>query len=241
MKKTGNIGGDAFAACWNERLFPKKNLTSLSSPIIYDVQGNLIRTVANRKNMAYLEKRIKELKNLEGHEKKLAIQRLEKAIDSNFVGDNYYNSVRKNLVTFLKHIGTIDSEGELTDYGFKLYHLGLSNGPNSKLFRDYFTRAILLNGHHLDIIFDLDRLFNKYKGVLTFQEIRSKLESIYEVKGMIKRNPKRQAKSKSKVNFLKYEVILWNSLGLKLPSNGKPKVCFNWQKITEVCSLPPLN
>ncbi len=181
-----------------------------------------------------------KINKLEGIVRQKAIEKLRRDANASIIGDNSYNSWKKNYVTFLKHIGTIDSEGNLTEIGLKLYHLGVSNGSQSKLFRDYFTKTILLDGHHLDIIFDLDRLCNKYKGKDDFSEIKRKLLSIYENKGMIKRNPNRKVRSTSKVSFLKYEEILWKSLDLKLESGGKPKVHFNWEKITEVCSLPLL-
>ena len=71
-------------------------------------------------------------------------------------------------------------------------------------------------------------------------EIRNIMLDDYETRGMIKRNPNRKAADESKVEFLKYEFILWNSLGLLVETNGKPEISFNWKKITEVCSLPDL-
>jgi hypothetical protein len=70
--------------------------------------------------------------------------------------------------------------------------------------------------------------------------IRDAMLEDYETRGMVKRNRKRQATSESKVEFLKYEFILWNSLGLTVKTNGIPNISFNWKKITEICSLSPL-
>lgn len=240
LKKTKLINEDAFVYCWNKYLFPKENLHTLESTEIYDIQGNPIRTLSSIKKQHFFEKRMKKINQLEGLNREKAILKLKKDADPSFIGDNSYNSWRKNYITFLKHIGMIDSEGNLTEIGLKLYHLGVTNGPQSKLFRDYFTKIILLDGHHLDIIFDLDRLCNQYKGQEKFSEIKRKLLLIYETKGMIKRNPNRKVNTTSKVNFLKYEDILWNSLDLKQKSSGIPEAHFNWEKITEVCSLPPL-
>ena len=120
-----------------------------------------------------------------------------------------------------------------------MYHLGVVNGPNSRLFKDYFLNLILLNGKHLDLIFDLDKLStdpSKYN--LSFEMLKSELEADYEVKGMIRRNVNRQASSSNTVNFLKYETILWRSLDILVTQGNRP--VFNWKKIVEVCSLPEL-
>ena len=134
----------------------------------------------------------------------------------------------------------IDSTGNLTEDGFKLYHLGMVNGPNSKIFQDYFLKTVLLTGHHLDLIFDLDKLCTQFRGLKDTKEIKELLEIDYENRGMIKHNPHRIAAKRSSVEFLKYEFILWNSLDLTINTPGIPNLSFNWKKITEVCSLPDL-
>ena len=155
-------------------------------------------------------------------------------INTTFVGDNYYNSIRKNYITFLKHIQVIDSEGSLTDSGFKLYHIGLSNGPTSKVFADYFTREVLTVGHHLDLLLDIDTTSKKHYDK-DIDEVLAIMETDYELKGYIKRNPNRIAGTASKTGFLKYEKILWQSLGLM-----DKKYNILWRKITEICALPEL-
>jgi len=239
LKKIGQISEDGFAFCWNNFMFPSSNIKTLNSPDVLDIQGNVIKTLSGIKNIKFMEKKINKVKKITGS-KIPAIKKLFQDADSTFIGDNYYNSIRKNYVTFLKHIEMIDSNGEITEDGFKLYHLGLVNGPSSKLFYDYFIKTILLTGHHLDLIFDLDNLCNQYKGAYNFNQIKQEMLTDYDSRGMIKSNPKRIAKTSSTVSFLKYEEILWNSLGLKTTSAGTPNVSFNWKKITEVCSLPDL-
>ena len=177
---------------------------------------------------------------MSGVQRNDAISKLKKDANTNFVGDNYYNSLKKNFVTFLKHVGLVDSDGNLTEYGFKMYHLGMTNGPNSKIFQDYFLKCVLETGHHLDLIFDIDGLCNEYRGKKTTKEIKTKMNDDYEKGGMIKRNPNRKAGKTSKVGFLKYEFILWRALSLIEKTKGKPDISFNWKKITEVCSLPEL-
>lgn len=240
LKKIGQINGDAFAYCWDKYLFPSSNITNLKSTTVLDVSNNEIYTLSGRKKISFMEKRINKANKLSGQAKIDEINKITQDADTTFVGDNYYKSIKKNYITFLKHIEVVDSEGELTEDGFKLYHLGVVNGPDSKLFKDYFTKTVLLVGHHLDIIFDLENLCNDYKGISEFSEIKQKLYYEYEAKGMIKKNPNRVAGATSTVNFLKYEDILWNSLNLKGSSSGKPNNRFNWKSITEICSLPDL-
>lgn len=159
---------------------------------------------------------------------------ISQSIDTTFTGDNYYNSIKKNYVTFLKHIQVIDSEGSLTNSGFSLYHIGLSNGPTSKIFADYFTREILTTGHHLDLLLDIDAT-SKKNPEKDIDEVLAIMEADYELKGYIKRNPNRITGTASKTVFLKYEKILWQSLGLM-----DKKYNILWRKVTEICSLPEL-
>ena len=240
LKKINQIQEDAFAYCWKNHLYDSNSLSRLESHDIKDINGEVIKTVAITKNMRYFEKKLEKIKILSEEKQKEAILQLKKDVKTDFIGDNYYNSVKKNLVTFLKHIEVIDSAGNLTDYGVKIYHLGVTNGPNSKIFRDYFLKCVLITGHHLDLIFDIDSLCNEYRSKKTLEEIKKKMNDDYEKGGMIKRNPKRQVGKTSKVKFLKYEFLLWRSLSLIEESKEKPNISFNWKKITEVCSLPEL-
>lgn len=240
QKKIGQINTDAFAYCWDNYLFPSSNISSLTSSTVKDVRGQDIFTLSGRKTIQFLEKKINKIHTLSGQAKQDAITELAISADSSFIGDNYYNSIKKNYVTFLKHIEVIDSEGDITDDGFKLYHLGLINGPQSKIFKDYFTKTVLLTGHHLDIIFDLDNLCNMNRGLHDLNHIKGMLLQDYENRGMIKSNPNRISGTTSTVSFLKYEEILWNSVGLKLNTGGIPNVSFNWKLITEICSLPDI-
>ena len=240
LKRTRHLNIDAFEYCWNKYLVPPTVLSTLEPHVVLDLNGQAIKTLSGRKNFLILEKKINKIRLLTGADKRQAIEELKKDADSTVIGDNHYNSYRKNFVTFLKHIGMIDHLGNMTEEGFKMYHLGLVNGPTSKMFFDYFTKTVLIIGHHVDLIFDLDILFNRYKGTKTVPEIRKIMSDEYEAKGMIKRNPNRRVGAESTVEFLKYEFILWNSLQLTLKTAGIPDVTFNWKKITEICSLPDL-
>lgn len=234
LKKVGQITEDAFAACWRNSMIPNDILTTFRVAPVKDVSGAVIKTLRQKKALTFLEKKVPSLqKQYPGNIARWASS-IEHEIDTSFVGDNYYNSIRKNYVTFLKHIQVIDSEGNLTDSGFNLYHIGLSNGPSSRIFIDYFTREVLTAGHHLDLLLDIDALkqVNPQKST---DEVLSLLEADYERKGYIKRNPHRMAGEQSNTAFLKYEKILWQALGLMDTSYN-----IQWRKITEICSLPDL-
>jgi len=239
LKKIHIINSDAFAYCWDKYLAPQSILTTLTPETIVDIQGVKIKTVAGTKEILFFEKTLNKIRKMAVADQVKAIQKIKKDIDTTFIGDNYFNSVKKNFITFCKHVKVIDSNYELTELGVKMYHLGVVNGPNSRLFKDYFLNLILLNGKHLDLIFDLDKLStdpSKYN--LSFETLKSELEADYEVKGMIRRNVNRQASSSNTVNFLKYETILWRSLDILVTQGNRP--VFNWKKIVEVCSLPEL-
>ena len=235
LKKSHVIEGDAFKYCWREYMISKTILDDFQPKIIYDCANQPIKTPAGTKNLIMLEKKLKKLEKCPLAKKRRIIQH---EIDPEFVGDNYFNSIKKNFVSFLKHLKVIDSVGELTDEGFKLYHLGLMNGANSKIFRDYFTREVLMTGHHLDLILDLDKIVRENID-LTFTESLSEMEQLYEAKGFIKRNPNRNASGTRTVGFLKFECSLWRSLGL-IVEDVSNHYHINWKAITEICSLPDL-
>lgn len=232
LKKVGTVKEDAFAACWKERIIPTNILSDFCTAPVKDISGNIIGTLQTGKPLTFLEKKVAAMRKKIPHSQWAVI--ISQDIDTTFVGDNYYNSIKKNYVTFLKHIQVVDSEGNLTDSGFNLYHIGLSNGPTSKIFTDYFTREVLTVGHHLDLLLDIDSISKKYPDK-DVDEILSIMETEYELKGYIKRNPNRIAGATSKTGFLKYEKILWQSLGLM-----DRKYNIQWRKITEICSLPEL-
>lgn len=232
LKKVGIVNEDAFAACWKEKIIPTNILTDFRTAPVKDIAGNIIGTLQTGKPLTFLEKKVAAMRKNKPQNQWAAI--ISQDIDTTFVGDNYYNSIRKNYVTFLKHIQVIDSEGSLTDSGFKLYHVGLSNGPTSKVFADYFTREILTVGHHLDLLLDIDSISKKHPDK-DIDEVLVLMETDYELKGYIKRNPNRVAGDASKTGFLKYEKILWQALGLM-----DKKYNIQWRKITEICSLPEL-
>jgi len=240
LVKTNQRRGDPLSLCWKEQMLKPTSLRSLVPQVMKDINGEVIRTVAGRKEMKYFEKHMNTARSLSGEAKSDKIKKIKQDARTDFVGDNYYNSVMgKNIKPFLQHIGVV-ADKELTELGVKLYHLGFVNGPNSRIFRDYFLKYVLEQGHHLDLIFDLDKLTKEYRGKKTTDDILSIMEKEYEDNGMVKRNPNRTVGGSSNTAFLKYEFILWNSLQIKEKTTGKPELAFNWEKITEIRALPEL-
>lgn len=234
LKKSNTINEDAFKYCWNKYLISPTILTDFQPTVIRDCSNGIIKTPAGNKDLKFLEKILNRTSHLPIEDR---VAKIRHEIDTEFPGDNKYQAYKKNFVSFLKHIRVIDSTGEITDSGFRLYHLGLVNGANSKVFKDYFTKEVLTTGHHLDLLLDLDRLLRSNPSSLN--ECLSLMEQEYENKGYIKRNPNRRATSHSKVGFLKYECILWRSLGLLIKEQAN-SYSVNWKLITAICGLPDL-
>ncbi len=233
LDKTAKLDVDPFALCFTKEFISENVLDNFEpKPYILDLSGLPIRTVAGTKNIVHLEKILVQAKKSPNKNKARAI--VQHAIDTNFVGDNLYNSYRKNYLSFMKQMQVLDSNYKLTDKGFLLYHLGLVNGPTSKIFVDYFIKELLTTGHHLDLILDIDTLKQQHSE-WNIKTILSCMEVEYEDKGYIKRNPNRKNNETSNVSFLKYERILWNSLNI-VDNNG----IIQWKKISEIFSLPEL-
>ena len=234
LKKSHSIEDDAFKYCWKNYLISPTVLDDFQPKPIYDCNNEIVLTPAGTKQFLMLEKILSRSSSMQIEERR---EYIAHQIDTEFPGDNKYQAYKKNFTTFLKHLNVIDSSGELTDSGFKLYHLGLIHGANSKIFRDYFTKEVLTTGHHLDLLLDLDEIQRRTTG--SFNNILSIMEQEYEEKGYIKRNPNRVARTNSTVGFLKYECILWRSLGLISRSSGAVPI-INWKLITSICGLPDL-
>jgi len=232
LKKVGAITEDPFAKCFKDKLISPTIMSSYTTQIVYDVEGNAIKTVAGGKNILFMEKKLISYRRLSVAARNAKILQ---DIDTNYTGDNYYNSIKKNYLSFMRNMHMIDSTGNLTESGFNMYNLGLVNGPTSKIFYDYFIRELLTTGHHLDLLFDYDQMKcnNPTSSIST---VLSLMEADYLRKGNIKTNPARRRGVTSTVEFLKYERILWKALGLIEGADDR----IQWKKITEICSLPEL-
>lgn len=235
LKKSHTISVDAFKYCWTHYLISPTILSDFQTKEVFDCSNQIIMTPAGRKPIRFLEDILKKTQSLEPLVRR---NKVEREINTEFSGDNKFQAYKKNFVTFMKHLKVIDSEGELTDSGFKLYHLGLIHGANSKIFRDYFAKEVLTTGHHLELLLDLDKTIRENINQ-SYSSCLLAMEESYENKGYLKRNPNRISGETSTVEFLKYENILWRLLGLII-RNGRNRYYVNWKAITEICSLPDL-
>ena len=235
LKKVGYITDDAFKELYTTKLVPNSVLTTLSAVPVQDVTGSNIKTLSGQKDIKHFEKRINGYRLMNRTKKHAAMIKMKRDINPTTPGDTHYSAIRKNYLSFVKQMQMIDSNGELTERGLAMYHLGLVNGPTSKIFTDYFIKELLTTGHHLDVLLDYDEK-KRSMPTATNSEFLSALEKDYSLKGFIKKNPGRIVGTASTVNFLKYELILWKNIGLINSSNYDVQ----WRKITEVCSLPEL-
>ena len=243
LKKIHRSNEDAFATCWKKELAPVENLKKLDPQPFRDVAGKIVMSPSGKKPKVYYEKTVAEIKKLPRGQRSKAVAEMIKNADPGTKGDTMYASIRKNCIPFMRHVGMLDSACELTEEGIKMYHLGVANGPQSNLFKDYFTRMVLLEGHHIDLIYDVERFACEFRGRINDKGLLEVMWDEYNKKGMLKTNPGRRADGSKKSDagrFLKDELILWRSLGLMKETPGKPRLAFNWQRITEVCNLSSL-
>jgi len=167
-----------------------------------------------------------------------ALHKIREKIDHNFVGDNLYNSYRKNYFPFLDHLRLWDDQGFLTPLGYDLHKTGKLHGPTSKAFKDHLARIILIEGKHLDLILDIEK-YTRNKPLETSLEARTHVYDKFEEKGLVKQNPKRSVSGMRK-NFSN-EMQLWVHLGvLRKTGNSyfqrKKGFDFDWGEITRIIS-----
>ena len=232
--QVNHIGGDPFEILYTTKLVPPSVLTTFAAVPVQDVSGVNIKTLSGRKDIKHFEKRINSYLRLPAASKPAELARMQAQIDPRTPGDTNYSAIRKNYLSFVKQMQMIDSAGELTERGLAMYHLGLVNGPTSKLFTDYFIKEVLTTGHHLDVLLDFDQMRRRMP-TAPISNLLSSMEADYATRGFIKTNPGRVAGTTSTVGFLKYEQILWKNIGLMDADHN-----VQWRRITEVCSLPDL-
>lgn len=227
-------GVDPFAECWQKSMIPADIAETLQPKPILDIEGNPILTMTG-KPVLYLENIVSKVIQMDPSERqqyisdKVAVKKPSTWGKKPF--DNYYTSVRKNILSFMKNIHAIDSHNTLTESGEQLYLIGKRHGVSGKLFRDYFAKELLLSGHHFDLLIDYDQ-FRRNNPDVSVPDICRKMESEYEKNGYIKRNSNRAAHKGSTKQFLTFERALWSSIGLTNESGH-----VNWKHVMEVCTL----
>lgn len=181
---------------------------------------------------------IKEVENNEISESE-AISKIHDRIDHNFVGDNLFNSYRKNYFPFLDHLGLWDEQANLTEIGYELHKIGKLHGPTSKNFKDHLAKLILVEGKHLDLILDIEK-YTRNKNFESSEEARIAAYDKLEEKGLVKKNPNRSPSESKK--YFSNEMQLWTHLGI-LDKEGRTQFVsnkgflFNWEEITRIISI----
>lgn len=232
-----------YAICWERHMAPKEMVENLKVIPVTDLNGHPIKTMNGKENVTYCKGILDRIKSKmkssgEAEQRKALLNEITTHKPQGYKGtwDNNYDRVRRYILAFYKQLGMIDSNDEITEKGYKLHELGMLNGPESQVFRDYFTKEVLITGCHFDLIVDFDRFYReKRKDYETINEFMSYVEQKYEEEGHIKRNPNRKANNKNHKEFLSHERTLWKYLGIM-----SEDYVFNWKKIIEVCTLPDL-
>ena len=145
-----------------------------------------------------------------------------------------FSSELSNTRMSLRHIGIINSSGNLTEAGYNLVHCGKVYGPSSKAFMSQLARYVLGPGKHLELIFWVDEQQRtipgpqKVKAILFYRA----LDQCLQKAGIIARLPS----GKGKASFFRDEPKLWNKLGFLDQEKGKyfttgTGLTFNWRKI----------
>jgi hypothetical protein len=156
-------------------------------------------------------------------------------------GTSHFEDYKKNYKISLFHLGLWEqSDGKLTRLGYRLLNIGRLYGPDSSLFINFLAQILLTEGKHLDLINQIDdfQVKNPAKIGKKSDVYRQKLESYFDKKGLIKRNPRRTTTA-AKLAFIRDEPKIWNKLGLLHLSGHKYFVprkgyLFNWQRITDI-------
>jgi hypothetical protein len=163
---------------------------------------------------------------------------LKKKTDPTFVGDNLFNSYKKNYITLLKNLQLIDDDGHLSEQGMNLHRVGKLHGQLGETFKNCFTNILCFEGKHLELILDVEKL-TRNVNFNNVQEAISFIHKEYIKKGLFKPNPGR---GDGKKTFLKYERIIWGHLGLLDKINrgqytDNAGFNFNWHNIAKICSI----
>lgn len=152
-------------------------------------------------------------------------------------------SEKQNYKISPRQLGLFEtSEGRLTAEGYKLLSIGKIFGVESSMYFDYFTKLILIDGKHLNLIQDLEQ-FKSLAEETSFastEQFTIDFEQYLDDNNSIgPRKPGRTTTGK-KISYIRDEFKLWNKLGLITGMIGNSYVKdgesfkFNWSRITEI-------
>ncbi|MDY0202271.1 MAG: hypothetical protein RBR40_14925 [Tenuifilaceae bacterium] len=158
------------------------------------------------------------------------------------IADNRTDKALRAWFPFFIQMNLWDDYCNLTDDGYELHKYGKIHGPNSETFKFYFAKLLLVNGKHLELIIEIEKLTRNqsFENVL---DAISSLRSTMIENGQFRENPNRSAEedaAQHSTKFLKYERIIWGWLGF-LPQGRDDEqyishkgFTFNWEHITNI-------
>ena len=153
-------------------------------------------------------------------------------------------SERLNAKLAMRHSGLLSADERLTASGHELLRVGKIYSPDSSAFMELLAYHILMDGHHLNLIFWIDEQNrsievsnkndrNRYFAALDKALVKS---------GVIAPRKNPQKSHAAKPHFIRDEPKLWNKLGLLVPSGSRRYfhkghgLLFDWRKIVSVTS-----
>ena len=148
------------------------------------------------------------------------------------------NSECLNAKLAMRHSGLLSADGRLTASGHELLRVGKIYSPNSSAFMELLAYHILMDGHHLNLIFWIEEQNRSIE--ISDKNERNRyftvLDKALVESGVIaprKRHP-------AKMHFIRDEPKLWNKLGLLVRAGSRKYfhkghgLLFDWRKIVSV-------
>ena len=150
------------------------------------------------------------------------------------------NSERLNAKLAMRHSGLLSADGRLTASGHELLRVGKIYSPDSSAFMELLAYHILMDGHHLNLIFWIDE---QNRSIEASNKSNRNLYFAALDKALVKSGVIATRKSHTaKLHFIRDEPKLWNKLGLLVPSGSRRYfhkghgLLFDWRKIISVTS-----
>ncbi len=158
------------------------------------------------------------------------------------VADNRTDKTLRAWFPFFIQMGLWDDHCNLTEDGYELHKYGKIHGPNSETFKYYFSKLLLINGKHLELIIEIEKITRNQPFESTSDAIAALRRTMIE-NGQFRDNPNRSAEEDAasySTEFLKYERIIWSWVGFLphgraedqyIPNKGFK---FDWEHITDI-------
>ena len=147
---------------------------------------------------------------------------------------------RLNTKLAMRHSGLLSADERLTASGHELLRVGKIYSPDSSAFMELLAYHILMDGHHLNLIFWIEEQ-NRFIEVSNKND-RDRYFAALD-KALVKSGVIAPRKSHTaKPHFIRDEPKLWNKLGLLVPSGSRRYfhkghgLLFDWRKIVSVTS-----